>query len=107
MDDLVELLTVADHFQLANRSVVVVPDFSLPNGWKARSETVTIVLPVGKCREAKASLKVGHVNIPPAIGDEDRRWRLVVSFPTLTKEDVPIGSKVMVAVSLRAAIQPG
>jgi hypothetical protein len=67
MDDLVELLTVADHVRLRNRSVVVVQDFSLPNGWKARSETVTIVLLGGKRREAEASLTVAHVNVPPVI----------------------------------------
>ena len=107
---MVELLTVADHFLLGNRGLLVVPDFSVPDGWKVRSETVTIVLPDGRRREAKASLTVTHVNVPHVnIADEaawaDRRWRLMVSFPALTKEDVPIGSRVMVSAPLRAAIQ--
>ena len=51
MDDLVELLTVTERFQLDN-GLVVVPDFSPPNGWKNRSETVTIVLPDRKHRTA-------------------------------------------------------
>jgi len=33
MEDLVELLTVLESFQL-NNGLVVVPDFSLPDGWK-------------------------------------------------------------------------
>jgi hypothetical protein len=105
IEDLVELLTVAERFQL-NYGLVVVPDFSVPDGWKNRSETVTIVLPDGKHRVARASLAVAHFRIPDSAASSDKRWRLVVSFPTMTEEDVPIGSKVMVPLSLRAAIQP-
>jgi hypothetical protein len=104
MDDLVELLTLTDHFQLSS-GLVVVPDFSVPKGWKPRSETVTIVRPNGESREAKARLAVEHFLIRDPAVSVDRRWRLVVSFPTMTKEEVPIGSKVMVPQSLRASIQ--
>jgi hypothetical protein len=44
--DLVELLTVADRFQLSS-GLVLVPDFLVPKGWKPRSETVVIVKPNG------------------------------------------------------------
>jgi len=104
MEELVELLTVAEHFQL-NNGLVVVPDFSVPDGWRNRSENVTIVLPDGKRRTAKASLAAVHFRMPDPAASLDKRWRLVVSFPTMTKELVPIGSKVMVPVSLRSAIQ--
>jgi len=104
IEDLVELLTVAERFQL-NYGLVVVPDFSVPDGWKNRSAIVTIVLPDGKHRVAKASLAVAHFRIPDPAASSDKRWRLVVSFPTMRKEDVPIGSKVMVPISLRTAIQ--
>jgi len=106
MDDLVELLTVEERFQLST-GLVVVPDFSVPDGWKVRSEDVIVVLPDGKHREAKATLAVAHFRIPDPTASPDRRWRLVVTFPTMSKEDVPVGSKVMVPASLRAAIQPG
>src|SRR5262245_29789015 len=102
MDDLVELLTVAERFQL-NNGLVVVPDFSPPDGWKNRSEAVTIVLPDGKQRAAMASLTIAHFLISDPTVTPDRRWRLVVSFPALSKEDMPIGSKVMVPRALRAA----
>jgi len=104
MEELVELLTVAEHFQL-NNGLVVVPDFSVPDGWRNRSENVTIVLPDGKRRTVKASLAAVHFRIPDPAASLDKRWRLMVSFPTMTKETVPIGSKVMVPVSLRSAIQ--
>jgi hypothetical protein len=103
MDDLVELLTVAERFQLSN-GLVVVPDCSVPGGWRNRSETVTIVLPDGRHRSATASLLVAHFHIPDPAASIDKRWRLVVSFPMMTMVDVPIGSKVTVPLSLRVAI---
>jgi hypothetical protein len=98
--DLVELLTVADRFQLSS-GLVVVPDFSLPRGWKARSETVEIITPDGENRKTCACLMATHFNIPDPTVPADRRWRLVVSLPTMTKEEVPIGTKIMVAKSLK------
>jgi len=95
---------VPERFQLSNR-LVVAPDFSAPQGWKNRSETVTIVLPDGKHSEAKASLELAHFRIADPTASPERRWRLVVSFPTMTKEGLPKGSKVMVPKSLKAAIQ--
>jgi hypothetical protein len=104
IEDLVELLTVAERFQL-NNGLVVVPDFSVPDGWKNRSDRVVLVLPDGKHCAARASLAVAHFRIPESAASSDKRWRLVVSFPTMTKDDVPIGTKIMVPISLRAAIQ--
>jgi hypothetical protein len=102
--DLVELLTVADRFQLSS-GLVLVSDFSVPKGWKPRSETVVIVKPNGESREATACLAVTHFLIRDPAASTDRQWRLVVSLPMMTKEEVPIGSKVMVSQSLRASMQ--
>jgi|SRR6476661_3585614 hypothetical protein len=102
--DLVELLTVADRFQLSS-SLVLVPDFSVPKGWKPRSETVVIVKPNGESREATACLAVTHFNIRDPAVSAERRWRLVMSLPTMTKDEVPIGSKIMAPQSLRASMQ--
>jgi hypothetical protein len=105
-DHLAELLTVTDHFQLERIGLVVVPDFVPPARWEARLEPVVIVTPDGQSREVTARLAVWHFNVPdPARADG--RWRLVVSFPTAEKEQVPIGSKVMVSQRLKAAIAPG
>jgi hypothetical protein len=104
MDDLVELLTVTDRFELSS-GLVVVPDFSLPDGWKVRSETVTLLMSDGTHCEATAQLVITHFNIRDPAVPQDRRWRLVVSFPALKKGDLPIGTKVMVPRSLREAIE--
>lgn len=101
--DLVELLTVVDRFQFADR-LLVLPDFSLPPGWTPRSETIVVATPQGQCREVAAHLWGAHLLIRDPTVSADRRWRLQVSFPTLTKEEVPIGSKIMVPRPLRAAI---
>ena len=101
--DLVGLLTVADRFQLSS-GLVVVPDFSLPSGWKARSETVVIVTPDGESRKTAASLLSAHFRIPDPTVSADRRWRLVVSLPTMTKEEVPTGTKIMVPKALKLEI---
>jgi hypothetical protein len=104
MDRLVELLTVADHFQIERFGLIVVPHFAVPGGWNPRLERVVIVTPDGESRELTARLTVAHLNISdPARANE--RWSLVVSFPAAGKHDVPIGSKVMVSQSLRAEIQ--
>src|SRR4029078_11754149 len=104
--DLVDFLTVAERFQLSS-GLVLLPDFSVPDGWKPRSETMVIVKPNGESCEATACLTVAHFSIRDPAAPADRRWRLVVSFPTMTKEEVPIGSKVMVAQSFRASVQLG
>ena len=101
--DLVELLTVADRFQLKS-GLVVVPDFSLPNGWTPRSTTVVIVTPDGESRKATASLLATHFRITDPTVSADRRWRLVVSLPTMTADEVPTGTKIMVPKALKLEI---
>jgi hypothetical protein len=103
--DLVELLTVEQHYQFADR-LLVLPDFSMPLGWKQRSDTVVVVTPNGQRRDVEANLWVIHLYTGDRSAPADKRWRLQVSFPTMCKEEVPIGSKIMVAPSLRAAMLP-
>ena len=105
--DLVELLTVDDHFRLAAPTGLVVrPDFPLPDGWKARVEPVVIVTSDGRSRELMAHFLSAHFSIPnPA--KAEMRWRLVVPSPEADKKAVPIGSKVMTSDALRAAIVAG
>ena len=101
---MLELLTVTARFELGY-GLAVAPDFPVPQGWEARDETVTVVLPGGKRREAKAILSVAHINIADHAASVDRRWRLLVSFPTLRKGDLPLGSMVMGSRSLVAAVR--
>jgi len=70
--DLVELLTVVDRFQFADR-LLVLPDFSLPPRWTPRSEAVVVVTPSGQRREVEASLVINHLNFRDPTVSVDRR----------------------------------
>ena len=104
----VELLSVEERFQLSRIGLVVVPDFSVPSGrWKNFSETVVVVRPDGHEFEATAQFNMSHFNIPDLNVSVDRRWRVVVSLPDGKKEDVPIGSKILVSRETRNAVLIG
>jgi hypothetical protein len=100
-----ELLTVEAAFQIESVGVVVVPDFSVPRGWKDRSETVLVAKPDGQHYETTAQFNAAHFNVAIDPADErgsiDRRWRVVVSLPNRRKEELPSGSKIMVSCELR------
>ena len=102
----VELLTVADSFQLVGRGVVVVPDFSVPDGWKNRTESVMVAKPDGQEYEATAEFSVSHFNIRDPHVPIDRRWRVVVVLPDRTKDELPVGSRILVSPEIRDAILP-
>ncbi len=100
----VELLTVEDCFQIGGL-VVLRPDFSVPNGrWTARAETVLIVRPNGERFEAAAQFSMSHFNISDPSVSIDLRWRVVISLPSCTKDQVPIGSKILVSPQMRDAL---
>ena len=104
--ELVELLTVADRFQLSY-DLVVTPDFAVPaKGWRPCSQTAILVTPEGRSFETTVGMAIAHFNISDRGAPEERRWRVVVSFPKLTKEEVPIGSKLMVSRTLKEALLP-
>ena len=97
----VELLTVEDSFQLGG-FVVLRPDFSVPNGhWTTRTEPVLVVKPSGEKAEAAAQFNLSHFNISDPSVSIDRRWRVVLSFPGCTKDQVPLGSKILVSQEMR------
>jgi len=92
-----ELLTVEERFMIDDRRIVVVPDFPVPrSSWKPSEETVTIRRPDGSEFEAIAQFKHTHFNIPDPTVSIDRRWRVTVCILNTAKEDVPIGSKLLV-----------
>jgi hypothetical protein len=103
--DLVELLTVAERFHLKQFGLVVTPDFDAPPAWKARSETVVIETPGGQRSEVMACMQLWHFNIRDPAVPTGKRWRLVIFFPAMTNETMPVGTKVLVPPALRAAIQ--
>ena len=103
----VELLTIEDCFQISGFGVVLLPDFSVPGGrWQDREDTVVIAKPDGQDFQATARFGLSHFNIADPKVSIDRRWRVTVSFPGRTKDELPIGSKILVSSEVREAILP-
>jgi len=103
-----ELLTVADTFQLSHVGLTLMPDFAVPNGtWKSRSAPVVVITPDGQELETTAQFNMTHFNIPDPSVSVEKRWRVVISIPTLHKQQVPIGSRVMVSSEVKNALLSG
>lgn len=103
--DQAELLVVADSFQISGQGLVVVPDFaSSTSKWRGGSETATIEKPDGTSVLARLNLYVAHFNIPDPAASLENRWRIVPTFPDLGREDVPIGSRILVSKTVVKAI---
>jgi hypothetical protein len=103
-DDRVELLTVEDRFQLSGVGLVLVPDFSVPDGWRNIEETVQLCRPDGTMLEAVAQLNMTHFNIRDPKADLDKRWRIVVRLPAVEKGQVPVGSRLLVSADTRGRV---
>jgi hypothetical protein len=103
--DPVELLTVEDTFQIGGFGLVLGPNFSVPNGrWAECSGPALVVRPNGERLEVTARFGLSHFNISDPTVSIDRRWRVVVSLPDCTKDQVPIGTKILVSQEVRDAI---
>ena len=102
----VELLTVAERFQLSGIGLTLVPDFPVRDGWKNVLEQVVVVAPDGKEITAQAQLHMMHFNFGSAPTDEQRTrtWRVVVSLLDVEKAAVPIGSRVLVSPATHRAV---
>ncbi|HKD25609.1 MAG TPA: hypothetical protein VKC66_06800 [Xanthobacteraceae bacterium] len=91
-----DLLTVEQVFQLQGIGLTVLPDFSVPREcWKNGTHRVRVVKPDGQQLEADANFHVWHFNIRDPSAPPDKRWRVVISFPSLTKDDLPAGSRIL------------
>src|SRR5262245_1822355 len=100
-----ELLTVEQVFQIQHTGLVVVPDFSIPKGgWKNASHIVRVIKPNGEHFEVNAHLGVWHFNIRDPSVSPDRVDRVIISFPDLKEDDVPVGSKILTDPTLVAAL---
>lgn len=101
----IELLTVQEAFQLQGIGLAIVPDFSVPRaGWKDATYQVRVVKPNGQQIKADANFHVCHFNIPDPSVPLDKRWRVIVSFPSLTEDDLPAGSKIFSAPTAEVAL---
>ena len=102
----VELLAIEDRFLVEGRGVIIVPDFSVPPGWKDRIDTVVVTKPDGQQHEAKAQFSMSHFRPVDPKAPIDKRWRIVVLLLGENKEDLPVGSKILVSREIRDAILP-
>ena len=111
---LVELLTIDHTFWINGKCVqmlVLHPDFTIPKGWDQRAWTkrdvpVVAVTPEGQQVEATAQFSVSHFNIPDPDVPIEMRWRLTMWLTDRTKEEVPVGSKILISQEVRDAILP-
>ena len=102
----VELLTIEDRFLIEGRGVVVIPDFSVPDGWRDRTDTVAVTKPDGQQYEATAQFSMSHFRPLDPKASLDKRWRVVVLLLNGKKEELPVGSKILVSEDIRDAILP-
>jgi hypothetical protein len=100
----VELLTVEDSFQITGRGLVLVPTFCVPNGWKNRTGPLVVVRPDGQQYEATAQFNMVHFNISDPNVPLDKRWQIEVVIEDRKKDELPIGSRILVAPDLKDAI---
>ncbi len=80
------LLTVEDTFQISGRVLVVVPDIESASQALNFTGVVTIEPPAGNAFEARAEFSWTHFS-PGGM-------KLLLTLPRLSKESVPIGSRV-------------
>ncbi|MBO9501389.1 hypothetical protein [Brevundimonas sp. A19_0] len=102
-----ELLEVADSFQISGVGLIVVPDFSVPEtGWQTRTLAARVLRPDGTTLGAVLGLQVSHFNVRDPSAPLDRRWRVVPTFHHLTKDEVPIGSRIFVELDVVTELSP-
>ena len=104
----IELLTISDYFQLPKIGLVLAPDFALPKtGWSNFGSEVVVERPDGSQLPTTAKFSQTHFLIKDPSVPIDKRWRITVSLPGLTKRNVPIGSKILVTPATAARVLPG
>jgi hypothetical protein len=103
--DHVELMQVQDRFALKHRGLTLVPDFPAPDhGWNDFDRQILVITPNGEQKEFQAKFQICHFNFRDPGVDISRRWRIVVSLPYASKEDVPVGSRVWVTRDINRAL---
>lgn len=60
--------------------------------------------PDGQQYEAMAQFSMSHFNIRDPHVPIARRWRVVVVLPDRTKDELPVGSRILVSSEVRDAI---
>ena len=108
----VELLTVERKFGISipgGQMLILSPHFRMPKSWNERGWVqkqlqVTVIRPDGSSLPATAQINLTHLNIQDPDVAIEARWPITVWLTDRTGDEVPEGSKIMVAPEVRAAI---
>jgi hypothetical protein len=100
----VQLLTVEDSFQITGQGLLVVPHLPPPRniGVKPFRRRVRVEQPDGTMLEQEAFFALIHLSLTGG----GSKWATVVMFPTASKQDVPVGSRIWVDAETLAALPP-
>lgn len=103
----VELLKVEDSFAIKGRGLILCPDFLMPKDWQDCTATLAVVKPDGEAFETTAQMQRMHFNIADPKAPRERRWRVVVFVPNMSKADIPPGCSILVSPTVRYALELG
>jgi hypothetical protein len=110
----IELLTIEDTFWLSRNELqmlILHPNLSVPKDWQQRDwnkrkELVFVVKPDGQKIKTTAQFDLSHFNIRGPKIDLDKSWRITVWLTDKTKDEVPVGSKLLVSEHIRDVLLP-
>jgi len=85
------LLQVQDTFQVTGRGLVVVPEIPVPPRFANFTDTVTVNPPDSEPFQASANFFLSHFS--------PGGFKLLITFPGLSKGSLPIGSGILVSDS--------
>ena len=104
--DHVELMQVQERFALKRDGLTLVPDFPVlhHDKWNNFNTQVLVITPNGEQKEFQAKFQRWHFNFRGPGVDISRCWRIVVSLPNASKEDVPVGSGIWVTHDIKQAL---
>src|SRR5262245_26251768 len=96
-------MQVEECFALEHIGLALTPDFpvSRHEKWNDFDTQVLVITPNGEQKEFQAKFSRWHFNFRDPGVDISRHWRIVVSLPSASKEDVPVGSVVWVTPAIK------
>jgi hypothetical protein len=100
------MMQVQDCFALKGIGLTLVPDFPvlIHDTWNNFEGQVLVVTTSGEQKQFQANFQIWHFNFRDPGVDINRRWRIVVSLPSASKEDVPFGGRVWVTPDIKRVI---
>jgi hypothetical protein len=99
-------MQVQERFALKHHGLTLVPDFPVPHydKWNNFNTQVLVITPNGEQKEFQANFQRWHFNFRGPGVDISRCWRIVVSLPNASKEDVPVGSGIWVTHDIKQSL---